>query len=356
MLKMNWVSLKKLTVCVGLAPMLAVMGLAQQPIIFSKPAADAQPKPDNTSTAEPRHEVRSLFSSASSIFEIQAPTPAFAPLGISSAQNFSPAQQKAWDKELENKKKWTLMTPEEILGIPTPEKILGLPEKGGGEKLTAEQRFLRRYDQLNSNPSAADKAYSRTKQSTEPLLRNNESPFARKNFESVFAPIGGKNTDDSSTDASRNESRSEGKGASFIGSLVNPTFFSADHPDTRWGNVFNLPTPPPKANPEQLAGMDRFRESLQPSVILQKSAETFRSPAAAAPVRDPFMNAASDFNPRGSSFAPLRSDVTRPRGLTPLPGIATRVPLKPTRSAQTSLPPWMRDDSEAPVGVPIRKF
>jgi hypothetical protein len=137
--------------------------------------------------------------------------------------------------------------------------------------------------------------------------------------------------------------------------LLNSSFSSPDKPDARWGNSFDLPAAPPRATPQQLAGMEHFREAMQPATIFQQAAEPSRAPSVT--VRDPFMNASPDFNARGSSFAPLKSDVSRPMGLNPLPGIATRLPVTPVRSAsQPELPPWLRDDGEKPTGPPVRKF
>lgn len=325
--------------------------LAQQPIIFSKPAdAGGAAKADATLAPETKHEVHSLFNLPMSIFEPSHPGQTLAPASvIGPAPQVSADQLKAWQKILDAKNHWTLMTPEEILGLPTPEKILGLPAKNGEDKLSLEERFTRRRERAAGLLETTGAASPQRR--PDALLRNNESPFAHKPFESVFAP-----SDEKKSAAQSAATASAGRSGSFLGSLLNSPFSSADKPDSRWGNAFNLPLAAPKNTPEQLAGMDRFRASMQPALVFEKAAEARR---AAAPMlaKDPFMNNAPNFNPRGSSFAPLKSDVARPRGLTPLPGIGTRPLATPTRSAsQPELPPWMREDFDRPAGMPQRKF
>ena len=323
---------------------------AQQPIIFSKPAdADGAAKPDPNVAPEKKHETRSFFSIPMSVFEPTHSTPSLAPFsGGAPVPQASSEQLKSWQKVLDTKNRWTLMTPEEILGIPTPEKILGLPSKDGMDDLSPELRFTKRRDKaaaaLFETAVAPDKMPARS----DTPLSSNQSPFARKTFESVFSSLDEKPANASSPTAGASV---DGKGGSIFSSLVSG-FSSADKPDPRWGNSFNFPVPPPKPTPQQLAGMDRFRESLQPAAVFQSSAEVKRP--AATVLRDPFMNATPDFNPHGSSYTPLKSDVARPMGLTPLPGITTRLPVTPKRSASApELPPWLRDDSS---GAPQRKF
>jgi hypothetical protein len=320
---------------------------AQQPIIFSKPKeAEGAAKPDANLAPETKRETRGIFSIPMSVFEPDHAGPTLAPAVRSSpVPTVSPGQLKAWQKILETKNKWTLMTPEEILGIPTPEKILGLPAKGGEEKLTPEERFLQRHGKT----AAALLDNSALENSTRPansLAPSGSSPFGRKMFDSVFARPDEKNS------AAPTAAKTAERSGSFMGSLLNSSFTSADQPNGRWGNTFGLPSAPAKATPQQLAGMEHFRAMMQPAAIFQKPAEPRR-----AAVRDPFMNSAPDFSGRGSSFAPLNSGGSRPSGLIPLPGIATLPPVVPVRSAaQPSLPPWLRDASEKPVGPPVRKF
>lgn len=348
---MNSCSPQKLAATAVLALVLAGLARADQPIIFSKPAeASSTTKADSNLAPETQHETRSLFSLPPTFFEpARSSQPLAGAPAFSQPQPATPDQQKAWRNILDKKDKWTLMTPEEIMGIPTPEKILGLPDKNGDDKLTLEERYTRRMERKNglaTEPSANNKLRP------DALVRNQENVFARKSFESVFAKPEEKNLPGQPA-ASANAG---GRNGSFFNSLVNSPFAPANRPETRWGNAFNLPQQPPRPTPEQLAGMDRFRQTLQPAAVFEKAAEPLRAQAAAVPRRDPFMNVTPDFNPRGSSFTPLKTDVTRPRGLTPLPGITYRPPVVPTRSPmQPDLPPWLRNDGPKKLGE-IRGF
>lgn len=333
---------------VVLAAAMVLPSAAQQPIIFSKPAdASGTAKPDANLAPEPKHETHSLLRPPMSVFETTHPTPSLSPGANYQAARVSPEQLKAWQKILDAKNHWTLMTPEEILGIPTPEKILGLPAKDGEDKLTLDERFLRRGKKTAANLLEIPAA--ETARRTDSLTPNNGNPFTRKSFESVFARPVEKNSPAQPVAGTAERS------GSFLGALLNSSFSSADRPDQRWGNAFGPPTAPVKTTPKQLAGMESFRATMQPAAVFQKAAEPSR--AATVTARDPFMNVTPGFNPHGSSFAPLKNDVTRPMGLSPLPGIATRLPETPVRpAAAPNLPPWLREDADKPAGPPTRKF
>src|SRR5580693_8522200 len=68
----------------------------------------------------------------------------------------SPEQVMEWQKLLDNKKNWTLLTPEEILGVPTAEKILGLPEPDDEKNLTVTERYLKRLNDQEQSVSATN--------------------------------------------------------------------------------------------------------------------------------------------------------------------------------------------------------
>lgn len=348
---MNFHATKLFRVFAVIAATAAWSASAQQSIIFSKPADAAEaPKPDPNLAPETKHETRSFFSIPKSIFEPTRSSASISPFsgGGAQAPQASPEQMKAWQKVLNTKSHWTLMTPEEILGIPTPEKILGLPSKDGDDNLSDAERFTKRRDKTAADLLEMSTAPAKTPYRSDAPLSNNQSPFGRKTFESVFARMDEKNPSAAPQPGGVGAATKNG---SFLGSMIN-AFSSPDKPDARWGNSFNFPVQPPKPTPQQLAGMERFRDSMQPAAVFQRAAELKR-PAPVA-VRDPFMNATPDFNPHGSSFAPLKNDASRPMGLMPLPGITTRLPVTPVRSAASpELPPWLRDNAGKP---PQRKF
>jgi hypothetical protein len=287
-----------------------------------------------------------------SIFEASHPQAVVSGGSPSPAPSVSPEQMKAWQKVLDAKNHWTLMTPEEILGIPTPEKILGLPAKDGEDNLTPEENFMRRLGK-KSVPLPDSAPAAGPSRRADALVPNSGSPFGRNVFQSAFAHNDGNNS--AQLPAAGLAGSAPEKSASFMGSLLNSTFTSADKPDARWGNSFGLPAAPAKATPGQLAGMERFRDLMQPAAVFERAAA--KRPAANLGARDSFLGATPDFNGRGSSFTPLKNNAARPTGLSPLPSIATPRPVTPTRSAaQPELPPWMRDDSEKPARPPVRRF
>lgn len=339
-------------VAAAIAAAMVWSAAAQQPIIFSKPAdASGTAKPDTSIAPETKHETHGLFSIPMSVFEPSHSVPGVGSFsGGPPPPAVSPEQLKAWQKALEKKQQWTLMTPEEILGIPTPEKILGLPAKGGEDNLTVVERFLKRHERMAASLSDVSSAATKPQNRSDAPMSINESPFSHKMFDSVFAPAEGKSS------AAPTAGGTGARNGSVFNAMLGATFSSAMKPEAHWGNTFNYPVEPLKATPGQLAGMDKFRESQQPSGVFQKTMESKRPATVTA--RDPFMNVDQAFNARGSSFAPLKNDTVRPSGLNPLPGIVTRPPPPPAARSpwQPELPPWLRDDAGKPAGVPQRVF
>ncbi len=349
---MNRRRLKQLLVTAFLVVTLIDVVLAQEKIIFSKPAdTSATAKADSNLAPDETHQTRSLFSLPASIFIVRTPssTPV-AGLGGQSESTVSPAQQKAWNKTLEDKKNWTLLTPSEILGLPTPEKILGLPDKNDDSKLTSEERFNRRQEKM-INGITAEAPTPDTTRRADALVRNRQTVAEHKLFESPFSSLNDKRSAAQNINA-------EGKSLKpTSSSWLNSPFAVAQKVESAWGNTFNLPAAPSKPTPEQMAGMDRFRQSMEPSLVMEKAVEPVRFQTPVAPVRDSFMNVTPDFNPHGNTFARLRNEAARPHGLTPLPSVATHLPTPPVKSpSQPNLPPWLRNDGSIPAGVPVRKF
>jgi len=219
-----------------------------------------------------------------------------------------------------------LMTPEEILNIPTPESVLNITDPDEA-KLTTEERYLRR-------------------------KQRSEIDGLTNNLSHTGAFWHG----DTATDALGADDTRSRFGATFGGAVPNfannpNTLFggkrsdAANQSDSAWGNPFGGAAQPlPEQTPDQLAGMKRFRELMEPSAPPKPQDSAFGyQPATAAPV-NPNFNVLPQENPAGRSFTPLKSDLTRPMGLTPLPGISgprqvsTAKP-KPLLQA----PPWMSD-------------
>src|ERR1039457_1902182 len=125
---------------------LAMSAAAQQTIQFTKPVdQDLSSKANSFLPATSRRNSAGAFNAPSPLFGERNPVANFDVLPVSPVPNAVAAANAArWQTFLEGKKNWTLMTPEEILGIPTPEKILGITDPRDDPKLSAEERFLPR--------------------------------------------------------------------------------------------------------------------------------------------------------------------------------------------------------------------
>src|ERR1035441_10730353 len=128
--------------------MTAVPGAAQQNIQFTKPVDQDLPSKANAFMPAPNHRnSAAAFNAPSSLFGGKDGAVNFDVLPGSPNQNpVSAASAAQWRKFLEGKKNWTLMTPEEVLGIPTPEKILGITDPKDDPELSLQERFLQRLD------------------------------------------------------------------------------------------------------------------------------------------------------------------------------------------------------------------
>jgi hypothetical protein len=321
----------------------AAPALAQQTIQFTTPSDPNLAAKANSfmPPASARKSSASAFNAPSPLFGSRSPTAAFDVLPGSHTMNAADvANAMQWQKLLENKKNWTLMTPEEILGVRTPEEILGIPDPKNDPTLSPEERFLKRLDgraaATATNSFRPDAAYWRGDSAVDPL-----HPQAAGNrfAENAGGIVSGP--------------------ASPFNSVFNPNPNSAaganQKPDSVWANPFNQPEPLPKPTPEQLAGMDRFRALMEPPVPEKtpEPAHLFDQPPVAAP--DPNMQVLPAFNPAGRSFTPLESDISRPMGLAPLTGITGARPAPAKKPPLVQLPPWL-STSPQPITPPLRQF
>lgn len=126
--------------------------------------------------------------------------------------------------------------------------------------------------------------------------------------------------------------------------------FSGDdrQQESAWTSVFAQPSQP-KATPEQIADMDRFRAMLEPTSQPDKLVTPTRFSADITPPSDPYLQVQPQFNPIGHSYKSLENESARPIGINPLPGLTGPAPKlvskKPTWEAQ--LPPWLTDGPKA---------
>ena len=160
----------KFLLAVGLLGVAGFSVPAQQTIIFSKPSDLPANKanaflPGIERRAGDYNAPHSLFNDYTPDFPLPKP--------VVFQNNNSASVREALDK----RKNWTLLTPEQILGIQTPEQILGVPDKNRDKKLSLEEQFL-----LRESQTAAMSATNGRVGNTA-LLREltDGNPFAAKN-------------------------------------------------------------------------------------------------------------------------------------------------------------------------------
>ena len=316
----------------------------QQAIQYTRPAdQDASNRVDVTAPTRIRRLSSGAFNAPSPLFGDKTPTVSFDALPGSPNPNAVPAvTAMQWRKFLEGKKNWTLQTPEEILNLPTPEKNMGLPDPKEDPNLSAEERFLQRQDRL-----AAAGATNGFHHPDASFLRDDS---AMNRFQ---PPVD-----------SRRFVQTMGGAVPGATKNLNPLFnMNPDMPldfnhqsDSAWASPFSTPEPLPKATPEQLEGMDRFRALMEPSAAPEKSAAPSRVPYQPIDAPNPNLQTMPAYNPAGRSFSALESVGGKPTGLTPLPGITgpQRIPAnKPVPLVQP--PPWL-SDSPQPYTLLQRSF
>ena len=332
---LNWMR-SLLVVATGAMVLSAAAQESGQDIIFSSP------KSDGSQAVTP-----SLMPQNSGLPTLPgtllAPVPAFPsrqppsdrpppPVDYSSQQRLKQLQQE--------RRNWTLMTPEEIFGVTPAEKLLQPPERdafGREKKTTQLERFLSRENQARAgltNGWRSDRANSPWSFSRD---EGNGNSFARR--------IAG------TADPAQNLN-------GFLESQQNKngSALQNGNPD---GNVFDA-FAQKKLNEkklEQMATMDRFRQMLNPGAEPAGPSPNSRYFPVPKPVVDPYMTQ-PDFvpNPAGASFTPLSSSIGRPAGLTPLPGVVTPRQQPAVVPSWKPLPPPWLSQSPQPTAFPNVKY
>lgn len=302
----------------------------QQAIQYTRPAdPDSSNRVDVVVPTRVRRLSSGAFNAPSPLFGDKTPTVSFDALPGSPDPNAVPAvTAMQWRKFLERKKDWTLMTPEEVLGIPTPEKLLGLPDPKEDPNLSAEERFLQRQDR-----QAAAGATNGFHHPDASFLRDDpaQSPFQSPVDTSRFVQTMGAAV----PGASKNPNPSFGMNPDM------PLDFNHKS-DSTWVSPFSTSEPLPKATPEQLEGMDRFRALMETPVAPDKASTPSGIPYHPDAMPDPNLQTLPAYNPAGKSFKALETVGTKPIGLTPLPGITgsqLAPATKPVPLVQP--PPWL---------------
>jgi len=326
--------------------------IAQQAIHFSKPAD--QSTPETTSSVEhPENHVapsafnapKSLFgnfgSSDTSVMSRGAPPPVF----------FNP-NAAAWQKALQDRKNWTLMTPEEVLGIPTAASMLGIvdPEEA---RLSPEQRFLKRRDQETQAGATNGPVNSISAASSSIWGNINDSAGVFQNPDNNGLPF--MNTRQGVP------GQPDDRGAFFNKTAVSRNA-PAPNAGTIWASSFQSPPPAAKPTARQLEGMETFRALLdsppseQSRPIAQSTVSPNPYPTPSAVTADPFMQPQPlSYSPIGSIPSPLESGISKPTGINPLPGITGNRPPPPKPAPVVKPPPWMSDSPQIGT-LPKRQF
>ena len=308
-----------------------------QPIIFSAPqTAVAQPAAPTATTES--------FQAGALPGTLQAPIQFF---------NFNPPsdrlptparpvdspQQQRMKRLLEERKNWTLMTPEEILGATPAEKLLVPPDRdalGREKNPTQLERYLERESRLRNGPTnswQSDRAAQRW------------NTYRDQN-------------DTSLPDATRDGTSATARNLSqLLSGQRGQDGFLNQNGKAGWA-AFGQPPPQttPKPDLEQLAAMERFRQLLTPPAAAEPSPSSKYFPVPKPPV-DSFLTQPEFVpNPAGASFTPISSGIARPTGIAPLPGV-TATSFLPLAAPVTRVqpPPWLLQGPQ-PFVMPQRKF
>jgi hypothetical protein len=331
---LGWLSL-----LVGVAGGIVLSVHAQQggePIIFSSPVGGGVSS--NLTRLSAPMDVPDTFQAAPPGFDMNLPSGEAPPLvTVPSAVSISEGQQL--QNLLNPKKDWTLMTPEEIMGVTSPEKMFQVPERDAMG--------------LRQNPNA--------------LERQNGSQFAATNG---FSP----DNPDSAWRFSRNRdfqpnedtpnavSDNFGSIPTSLGQLFNNApqrddNFAGQNADANSWKPFGGSSPLPTPDSAQATEMDQFKQLLgaDPPTLVETPPARSSSGASFSSSDDNFGQPA--VNPVGASYTPLTSGIGTPTGLTPLPTITGQNSIQPviTPAWTPQAPPWMSQGPQ-PFVIPQRKF
>ena len=303
-----------------------VSAAAQQTMLLPSPS-DVTTDQANSILGGAQHQINPAdYNAPHELFKTPAPSQPLPPVALPANQD--PSVKDALDK----RKNWTLLTPEQILGVQTPEQILGVANPNGGGKLSLEEQFLLRekrasvFGATNGQPNALkwrdDVGLSgRNKDGQNPLSRGASSQLddklrleAGQYLKQLLNAGGG--------------TRGDGQ----------------KQQDSAWAGVFAQPSQP-RQTPEQLADMERFRAMLEPSPVQEQATTPTLFSTPALKVVDPYLQVQPAFNPAVRAAAPLWDNISRPSGIQPLPGITGPVQTPPSsRPAwQAQLPPWLQN-------------
>jgi hypothetical protein len=344
----------KLSLVVGVL-LAAGAALAQsgQSIIFTQP-------PDDSAGAGSADALRSA-ENHNLANQIQAPTPLFnfspepdEPFMPLPRSPLSPDEQKELQKNLEDKKNWTLLTPEEILGVKKPADLLPPDQPADDEdvNLTPMERYLKRQDQARQQAAVTNGLFG----GGDDLSRWNPS---RKPDET---PDDGR-VDNSRIDAVR---AAAANASPYLRQLLinapenNPPMGR----DTAEGaaRLFGFgppPTPSPAQVQAQIAEMNRFREMLMPDTPEAKTSPGGKFLFSAQPLPEANLQSASPAKLSFNEVTPLTTVNVKVTDVSPLSSLSGQPLAKPATATRPSWapqpPPWLSQTPQ-PFVAPQREF
>jgi hypothetical protein len=249
------------------------------------------------------------------------------------------SEQQRMKKLLDDRKNWTLMTPEEIFGT-TKENPFQPTERDAFGNKKNETQLESYLDRQKQSPDGRTNDWQNDRA---------DSPWDLTHDQDRANPFDSRRND--TTDSPQSLNR-------FFSSQRNSDVPANQNGIVSWDS---FSTPPPQAsvkpNLEQLAAMARFRQLLEPSPAPAEPSPNSRFFPVSKPVVDPNFTQ-PDFvpNPAGASFTPLSSGMGRPAGLTPLPGITTHLSSPAAVPAWAPQPPPWVSQGPQPFAAPQWKF
>jgi hypothetical protein len=283
---------------------------------------------------------------------VQAPTlnfntlPKSAPLPAPSAPVVPPPSDDRTQRLLDDRNNWSLLTPDEILGLNKPEKVPRNTERdaaGRPKRLTAVERFLQRED---SRHTAATNGLYNYNQTPHWDFANNQQLQMNPGFQKpdkgeVQYPFNDTPFNDTTTDPS-SAGQNTGQGAAV-----------------KWPKLFATPAQPARTA-AQKADMDEFRKLLRPISPPDTSAKVKPMELGLALPQSPLGigSKSSGTESPGASSSPLSAGTAKSTGAAPWPTLINQkspalIPMEPEWKPQ--LPPWMQPGPQPGV-IPQRKF
>jgi hypothetical protein len=288
--------------------------------LFSKPSDGAITIPESNDNVPVDNSSGRVLRGLNSVAPpLPSPTP-----------DFNPDLQKQMDQRA----KWTLMTPEEIMGIQTPEEIFGVDTEDQNRNLSPEERYLRREEKARA--SAANDEMRDIGNSSH-------------NYVGLFDRADNQNPQLSGQDGA-------GPGAfsrMFNNSEASP--FSRNGGSSGFAKVASVSAADKaKADKDQAAEMARFRS-------LIGEVPEMPNPALNQPHLDatPGPQPLSVFEEFGRPATIHTVDLSKPEGLTLPPeivGYAAQPRKLKKPSWEPQAPPWLTEGVNPPTTPPVRKF